>query len=177
MLCDMGRDKARDNRHALANIYSRIDVLLHERDLTWSKLATLIGVSQSTMATTKSRNMNIGILTLIKIADVLQVSLDEICQSDGKCPEYFDLCWLIPRALPDQQVQKKACELFCSATERASEDPLSLLQDEDGELHASLEPMEHIDRLERTKKDLARNYEFASKKFLQKKANKGSDKS
>lgn len=125
----MGKPIGKSDEKVLHAMYGRIDILLRERGLTWSDLATLIGVSQSTIATKKSKNANIGVLSLIKIAEALDVSLDEICKTDGKCPEYFDLCWAIPRLLPDRAIQTRACKKMEDLLVKASQNPVTTLKE------------------------------------------------
>lgn len=125
----MGKPVGKSDEKILQSMYGRIDLLLRERGLTWGDLATLMGVTQSTIASKRSRNANIGIVTLIRIADILDVSLDEICRPDGKCSEYFDLCWAIPELLSDKAIQSRACKKMEELLDSASKEPVATLKE------------------------------------------------
>ena len=151
----MGRAVSTSERMKLAAMWGRIDVLLKERDLTWGDLATLIGVEASTLSTAKTGSTNIGILTMVKIAESLQVSLDEICLPNGKTTEYFDLMWVIPKVFPESVFQAKCCDMMHDILMRAGIDPVSELMTPE-ELEADGNYTEDVVRLDRTKKDIAK---------------------
>ena len=172
----MGRAVSTSERMKLAAMWGRIDVLLKERDLTWGDLATLIGVEASTLSTAKTGSTNIGILTMVKIAESLQVSLDEICLPNGKTTEYFDLMWAIPKVFPESVFQAKCCDMMHDMLMTAGIDPVAELMTpeeleadgnytedwpddpDEGDCYLENEDgnIEDVVRLDRTKKEIAK---------------------
>ncbi|MBE5774050.1 MAG: helix-turn-helix transcriptional regulator [Clostridiales bacterium] len=67
------------------DIYQRIDKLLREKDMTRKQLAALAGINYSTIATIFSRKpKHFPHKYAEKIASVLQVSVDELYESDNE---------------------------------------------------------------------------------------------
>ena len=61
----------------------RIDQLCKERNITINKLCTICGITQSTLANINSRpNTNLTVLTIMRICRGLEISLDNLFNSD-----------------------------------------------------------------------------------------------
>lgn len=61
------------------NICKNIELILKEKNMSWFQLSKLTGISQSTFSDfKKGRQNDILFSTAIKIADALEVSLDEL---------------------------------------------------------------------------------------------------
>ena len=61
----------------------RIDELCNERKITTNKLATICGITQSTLNNiTSGRNHSVTVSTIKKICDGLNISIIEFFQSD-----------------------------------------------------------------------------------------------
>lgn len=102
-------------------LYSRIQDLLIERGLSWSKLAVMCGLNRRTIVSMKTQRINPSWTTMVKIANALDVSLDELTGRKDKCPELYELYWAIPRLIPDQDNQGMICRQALMMSQSASD--------------------------------------------------------
>lgn len=64
-------------------VISRIEELCSENDITLNKLATMSGITQSTLHNiTSGRNQSVTISTIKKICDGLNISIQDFFDSD-----------------------------------------------------------------------------------------------
>ena len=91
-------------------LYEKIHEILKKRGLRWIDLSALLGVKNSTFSSMKSQNQVPSIFTVKKIAEVLNVSMDELFDDSSKTQALYDLYWEIPRILDAEGSQGIACE-------------------------------------------------------------------
>lgn len=91
-------------------LYEKIHEILKKRGLRWIELSALLGVKNSTFSSMKSQNQVPSIFTVKKIAEVLDVSMDELFDDSCKTQALYDLYWEIPRILDAEGSQGIACE-------------------------------------------------------------------
>ena len=91
-------------------LYEKIHEILKKRGLRWIDLSALLGVKNSTFSSMKSQNQVPSIFTVKKIAEVLDVSMDELFDDSSKTQALYDLYWEIPRILDAEDNQSTACE-------------------------------------------------------------------
>lgn len=104
----MRQDKV-DQEIEIKELYWRIHEILKERGIKWSDLARLIGMSPKTLSSMKSQNVNPSWTTVKKIANALDVSMDELTYEKYKAPHLYDLYWAIPREIRDVELQDMTC--------------------------------------------------------------------
>ena len=92
--------------------YERVHDLLKLRGIKWIDLAKLTGVSAKTLSSMKTQKINPSFITVKRIADALDVSIDELVNNKRKTKELYELEWAIPRLAPDPDVQGALCEYF-----------------------------------------------------------------
>ena len=80
-------------------LYDKIHLILKKRGLRWMDLAALLGMKNSTLSSMKSQCQVPSIFTIRKIAEVLDISMDELFDNPGRTQELYDLYWEIPRIL------------------------------------------------------------------------------
>ncbi len=90
--------------------YNNIQYIIEEREIRWADLARLIGVSPKTLSSMRSQRVNPSVTTAKKIADALDVSLDELFWEPYKSRELYDLYWTIPRVIQDLTIQSMTCK-------------------------------------------------------------------
>ena len=60
----------------------RIDDLCKEKNITWNKLSTICGITQSTLANWKARpKTNISTITILRICRGLEIDIQEFFNS------------------------------------------------------------------------------------------------
>lgn len=104
----MRQDKV-DQEREIKELYCRIHEILKERGIKWSDLARLIGMSPKTLSSMKSQNVNPSWTTVKRIANALDVSLDELTNENHKASHLYDLYWAIPREIRDVELQDMTC--------------------------------------------------------------------
>ncbi len=101
------REKIIDNQ--VKELYNRLDDIIRELGIRWSDLARLIGMSPKTLSSMKSLNVNPSWTSVRKIAQALDVSLDELIYEKGKTPRLYELYWAIPRYIKNIELQDTVC--------------------------------------------------------------------
>lgn len=102
-------------------LYVRISDLLKERGLSWSKLAIMCGLNRRTIVSMRTQRINPSWTTMVKIANALDVSLDELTGRKDKQKELYELYWAIPRLLPDPDNQGMVCRQALMLAQSASD--------------------------------------------------------
>ena len=89
----------------ISNFYKNVHRLIQERNLKWKDLALLINLDPRVLSSMKSQNQNPGLLTIKKIAQVLDVSLDELVEeAPAESNELNELIWALRRLAKDQTI-------------------------------------------------------------------------
>ena len=91
-------------------LYNRIEWILDDRDIRWADLAKLIGMNPKTLSSMKSQGVNPSFTTVKKIAQALDISLDELVDDLGKTKDLYELYWAIPRFITDLELQSMTCK-------------------------------------------------------------------
>ena len=73
----------------IKDFYARLQLLLDQRDMKWSDLALLISLNPKTISSMKSQLVNPSFTTVKKIAEALDVSLDEFIINEKKSDELY----------------------------------------------------------------------------------------
>lgn len=92
--------------------YERVHELLKLRGIKWIDLAKLTGVSAKTLSSMKTQKINPSFITVKRIANALDVSIDELVNNKRKTNELYELEWAIPRLAPDPDIQGAICKYF-----------------------------------------------------------------
>ena len=100
----------------IKDFYTRLQLLLDQRDMKWSDLALLIGLNPKTISSMKSQLVNPSFTTVKKIAEALDVSLDEFITNEKKSDELYELYWSIPRYIENQDIQSITCRQMMAIT-------------------------------------------------------------
>ena len=112
----MRRAMDQETRGEVRALYNRIQWILDDRELRWTDLAKLIGVSPKTLSSMKSQCVNPSFITVKKIAKALDISLDELVDDLGKTRELYELYWAIPRYITDKTLQGMSCQQMLTIT-------------------------------------------------------------
>ena len=111
--------RAPDDEKTKAEIktfYERLQELLDQRGMRWSDLARLLGLNPKTLSSMKSQLVNPSFTTVRRIAEALDVSLDEFIMNDSKTDELHDLYWAIPRYIENKEIQAATCRQMLTMT-------------------------------------------------------------
>ena len=100
----------------IRDFYQRLQELLDQRSMKWSDLALLIGLNPKTISSMKSQLVNPSFTTVKKIAEALDVSLDEFIKDENKTQQLYDLYWSIPRYIKDTEIQSLTCKQMLAIT-------------------------------------------------------------
>lgn len=100
----------------IKDFYTRLQLLLDQREMKWSDLALLIGLNPKTISSMKSQLVNPSFTTVKKIAEALDVSLDEFINNENKSEELYELYWSIPRYIENQDIQSITCKQMMAIT-------------------------------------------------------------
>ena len=77
--------------------YEKVYELLKLRGIKWIDLAKLTGVSAKTLSSMKMQKINPSFITVKRIANALDISIDELVNNKHKTKELYELEWAIPR--------------------------------------------------------------------------------
>ena len=89
----------------ISYFYQNVYRLMKERNLKWKDLALLINMDPRVLSSMKSQNQNPSLLTIKKIATVLDVSLDELVnESTADTSTLDELIWALRRLAKDETV-------------------------------------------------------------------------
>ena len=93
----------------VTELYARIHEIIKIRGIKWADLARLIGISPKTLSSMKSQKVNPSWTTIRKIANALDVSMDELTYNHFRSPHLYELYWAIPREIRDIELQDMTC--------------------------------------------------------------------
>jgi DNA-binding XRE family transcriptional regulator len=91
------------------DLYNKIADLLAEVDIKWADLARLIGLSPKTLSSMRSQKVNPSFTTIRRIAEALDISMDELLYDHCKAPHLYEFYWAVPRAIRDIELQDMTC--------------------------------------------------------------------
>ena len=76
--------------------YDNMSDLVKERDIKMKDLSMMMGIGPRTLSSMKSQNQNPGLMSMKKIADTLDVTLDELIDDDRKdSMDLHNLVWFL----------------------------------------------------------------------------------
>lgn len=114
---------------AAANLAATLRQLRELRGLTQARLAALSGVPRPTLATLETGSANPTLAVLVKVADALQVSVEELISAPRETARHYraaelpvrsrggvHLRQLVPDAIPGVQVERFALDPGAGAT-------------------------------------------------------------
>ena len=91
------------------DLYNKIADLLAEVNIKWADLARLIGLSPKTLSSMRSQKVNPSFTTIKRIAEALDISMDELLYDHCKAPHLYEFYWAVPRAIRDIELQDMTC--------------------------------------------------------------------
>ena len=91
------------------DLYNKIADLLAEVNIKWADLARLIGLSPKTLSSMRSQKVNPSFTTIRRIAEALDISMDELLYDHCKAPHLYEFYWAVPRAIRDIELQDMTC--------------------------------------------------------------------
>ncbi|MDY6344970.1 MAG: helix-turn-helix transcriptional regulator [Sphaerochaetaceae bacterium] len=72
------------------DLYNKIADLLAEVDIKWADLARLIRLSPKTLSSMRSQKVNPSFTTIRRIAEALDISMDELLYDHCKAPHLYE---------------------------------------------------------------------------------------
>ena len=101
----MRKRNTEEKEEEISRFYQNVYKLMKERNLKWKDLALLINMDPRVLSSMKSQNQNPGLLTIKTIANVLDVSLDELVnESDTDTCDLDELIWALRRLSKEETV-------------------------------------------------------------------------
>lgn len=119
----------REDKAIIEQFYSNLGRLLDERGILWKDLALLMGISANTMSSMKSQRINPSLDKLLQIAEILEVSIDELIGARQVSQGLYDVFWTMPTEIKSIEKQNQICASIMQIINAANNTPSSVFAD------------------------------------------------
>ncbi len=106
----MGKKIDSEDKAVIEQFYTNLGRLLDERGIMWKDLALLMGISANSLSSMKSQRINPSLDKLLQIAEVLEVSVDELIGTRQVSQGLYDVFWTMPTEIKSLEKQDQICE-------------------------------------------------------------------
>ncbi len=106
----MGKKIDSEDKVAIEQFYTNLGKILDERGILWKDLALLMGISANSLSSMKSQLINPSLGKLLQIAEILEVSIDELIGARQISKGLYDVFWTMPTEIKSIEKQDQICE-------------------------------------------------------------------
>lgn len=105
----------------IERFYENLGRIIEARGIRWKDLAMLIGISSNTLSSMKAQRVNPSLTRIVKIAETLEVSVDELIGNRNASQGLYDIFWRTPKVIKSVEKQDQICANISQIIDAASD--------------------------------------------------------